>query len=238
MVLDRRCLREPLQYIFGSLEFWSREFAVSPDVLVPRPETEFLLEHALAMVRQGSGPPRLALDLCTGSGIIAVILALELSCPVLAVDCSPAALAVARRNVLRHRVGDRVMLFCADLFSALPTRPCLDLVLSNPPYVAERELETLEPEVRQWEPRIALAGGPDGLDVIRRIAAGCAACLRPGGWLFMEIGYDQGQAVSDLFSSPGLGFVDVAVLPDLGGRPRVLQARKRCAPVSRPPTSG
>lgn len=225
-VLARRCRREPLQYIFGSLEFWSREFVVSPDVLVPRPETEFLIEQALARVRAGGAPPSLVLDLCTGSGVIAVVLALELDRPVLAVDCSRAALAVARRNVRRHRVDDRVMVLCADLFSALPDRPCYDLVVSNPPYVAGHELERLDPEVRDWEPRLALAGGEDGLDVIRRIAAGCAVCLRPGGWLFMEIGCDQEQAVLSLFSSPRLGFTDVAVLPDLAGRPRVLQARK------------
>ncbi len=226
-VLARRCQREPVQYIFGSLEFWSREFVVSPDVLVPRPETEFLIEQALARVRAGSALPRLVLDLCTGSGVIAVVLALELDRPVLAVDRSPAALAVARRNVQRHRVGDRVMVLCADLFSALPDRPCFDLVVSNPPYVAEHEMETLDPEVRDWEPRLALAGGRDGLDVIRRIAARCAAHLRPGGWLFMEIGCDQGRAVRALFSSPRHGFTDVAVVADHAGRPRVLQARKR-----------
>ncbi len=226
-VLDRRCRREPLQYIFGRVEFWSREFAVSPDVLVPRPETEFLLEHALSTIRTAGGPPGPALDLCTGSGIIAVILALELNRPVLAVDCSAAALDVARRNVERHGVADRVMPLCADLFSAFPPRPCFDLVVSNPPYIADQELETLEPEVRQWEPRLALAGGPDGLAIIRRIAAGCTVHLRPGGWLFMEIGHDQGQAVLSLFTSPRYGFEEVAVLPDLAGRPRVLQARRK-----------
>lgn len=231
-VLERRCRREPLQYIFGSLEFWSLEFVVSPAVLVPRPETEFLLEHALATVRAEPGPPpRLALDLCTGSGVIAVVLALELGCPVLAVDCSAAALAVARRNVVRHRVADRVMPLCADLLSAVSSRPCFDLLISNPPYVAEHELERLEPEVRQWEPRLALAGGADGLDVIRRIAAGSARCLRPGGWLFMEIGCDQRGPVLSLFSRQEYGFADVAVFPDLAGRPRVLQARKRCGAV-------
>ena len=224
-VVRRRCLREPLQYILGRCEFWSRDFIVSPAVLVPRPETEFLLEHILAVL--GDRPAvRRPLDLCTGSGVIAIVLAMELARPVLATDCSPAALAVARANAGNLGVADRVRLLCSDLFSALAPEVSFDLIVSNPPYIAESEMATLQPEVGQWEPRLALAGGKDGLDVIRRIVGGCRTRLRPGGWLFMEIGVGQRQGVLDLFLGQHHLFSDVEVVPDWAGRARVLQARR------------
>lgn len=228
-LVDERAGRVPLHYLTGTREFWSMDFLVSPAVLIPRPETEFLLEQALAACRT-DGPVRRGLDLCTGSGVIAVVLARELGCAVTAVDISPAALAVARENVSRHGVTDRVDLVCGDLFAPLGSHRPFDLIVSNPPYVADDQLDRLEPEVSRAEPRLALAGGPDGLEVIGRLAAAAAYHLRPGGWLFSEIGADQGMAVLQLFQAHAAQYDRIRVIDDWAGRPRVLQARRRPAP--------
>lgn len=220
-MIGQRATRIPLQHLTGIQEFWSLEFTVSPAVLVPRPETEFLL----AQIVNSCGGERIAaaLDLCTGSGVIAVVLARELGCPVIGVDISPAALTVAAINAARHGVGERVALVCGDLFAPLAPGRRFPLIVSNPPYVAQAEIDHLEPEVRCHEPRLALDGGADGLAVIDRIAAGALDLLEPGGRIFLEIGADQGQKVLALFTAEGYG--DVRVLTDWAGRPRVLQAR-------------
>ena len=228
-LIGRRARRVPLHYLTGTREFWSLDFAVSPAVLIPRPETEFLLERLLAVCRT-EGPIDCALDLCTGSGVIAVVLARELGCAVTAVDISPPALAVARENVRRHGVADRVRLVCGDLFEPLADRLPFDLIASNPPYIADAQIDGLEPEVRCMEPRLALSGGPTGLQVIERLVAGAAHHLRPGGWLFIEIGADQGQAVTQLFPTGATPYDRVRVIDDWAGRPRVLQARRRPTP--------
>ncbi len=233
-MLRRRLAREPIDYIIGTREFWSLDFEVGPQVLIPRPETEFLLETLVSGVpsaeRQARGT---ALDLCTGSGVIAVVLARELPrLKVVAVDSSPAALAVARRNIERHGVADRIDLVAADLFSALRTtagKAPFRFIVSNPPYVATAVLDTLQPEVRDYEPRQALDGGAHGLEIIFRIIAGAGEFLQPRGVLFMEIGADQRRQVLDRF---GAGrerrmFEKVDVIADLAGRPRVLRAQKK-----------
>jgi len=222
-LLARRCQRIPLQHLTGSQEFWSLDFAVSPAVLIPRPETEFLLEQVLATCTGGTMTR--ALDLCTGSGVIAVVLARELGCPVVAADIAEAALRVAQENSVRHGTVDRVLPLCCDLFAALTPCAVFDLIVSNPPYVAEEEIDGLEPEVGRAEPRLALSGGPGGMGCIERIAAEARHHLRPGGWLFLEIGADQGERVDRLFRSAVPGYGQVRVIDDWAGRPRVLRAR-------------
>ncbi|MCW5204096.1 peptide chain release factor N(5)-glutamine methyltransferase, partial [Desulfobulbus sp. US4] len=227
-LLRRRCQREPLQYIMGSCEFWSLDFFVSPAVLIPRPETEFLLEHCFSTLQQNAnGQPQRILDLCTGSGIIASILAKEFPrSKVIATDFSQEALGVACKNISLHDLNEQVHLLRADLLTAFSRTPLFDLIVTNPPYVKAGDIPTLEPEVRDWEPHLALSGGNSGLDCVARICEDAKSLLQPGGWLFMEIGSDIGQEVEQVFLEAG-GYEQVKVVVDWAGQPRVLQARKR-----------
>jgi release factor glutamine methyltransferase len=226
-MLDRRRRREPLQYIVGRQEFWSLDFAVTPDVLVPRPETELLVELALGALRaRGVGarsavPLRLC-DVGTGSGCIAVVLATELpGAEVWALDDSTAALAVADANARRHGVAERIRFVRSDLFSSVSSQ-LFDVVVSNPPYLTANDLANLQPEVA-FEPRSALDGGGDGLDVIRRLLAASPEYLGGGGWLLVEIGATQAAAVED--AARAAGFTTVSIHADYAGLPRVLMAR-------------
>lgn len=226
--LVRRCAREPLAYIIGEQEFWSLSFRVTPAVLIPRPETELLVEAALrvaaAAVQPFRGP---VLDVGTGSGAIAVALARELPEAIIyAVDRSPAALQIAQGNASRHGVAERIRFLGTDLLSGLRPAKMFPLVVSNPPYVAHEILPGLQPEVRDFEPRMALDGGEEGMVIIQRFPALLEAALAPGGWFFMEIGADQEAAVLELFG--GVPFLEqVLVLPDFAGLPRILQARRK-----------
>lgn len=226
--LARRLAREPLQYITGTREFWSLDFIVSPAVLIPRPETEFLLDRVLAMLRRYGYRGGPVLDMCTGSGVIATILALELGAgSVIAVDRSSAALQVAVQNWQKHGRAGVVQPLCADLFTAFRPEARFELIVANPPYVAERDMATLPPEVRDWEPESALFAGPRGLAIVEQLAGQGHAFLQAGGWLFMEIGADQEAEVYSLFAgSAEKRYERVEVLRDWSGRPRVLQARK------------
>ena len=200
-LLHRREQREPLAYIAKEQEFWSLDFVVGPEVLIPRPETELLLEQGLAVFRKKARERGLLLDLCCGSGVIAVVLALELGRPVVAVDLSFAALQLAQKNARRHGVAHLISFVQADLFSAIVPRPVFSLVLSNPPYISEEALEQgLQPEVDWYEPRLALNGGKKGLEVIRKMREELPLRLLPGAELFMEIGADQGAELLALFS--------------------------------------
>ena len=231
-LLARRLEREPLAYILAEQEFWSLPFTVSPAVLIPRPETEFLLEVVLAETKKHILPPGRNLDLCCGSGVIAIILALELGREVTAIDLSWAALQVARQNCLRHGVEALVHLCQADLLTALRPEPLFSLVVSNPPYVSQTAIHhELAPEVSRYEPHLALDGGPVGMDCIRQIRERLPAVLVPGGELFMEIGYDQGQVTAELFRQPISGqrpFSLVEIRQDYAGKDRVLHARLSC----------
>jgi release factor glutamine methyltransferase len=215
----RRRAREPVAYILGRREFYGRSFEVGPAVLVPRPETETLVERALELLpAEGEGR---VLDLCTGSGAIAVTLAAAR--PVLRVDAtdvSEQALEVARRNAARLGVAERVRFHRGDLFEPLPAGRRYDLVVANPPYVPDRVVATLQPEVAEHEPRIALAGGDDGLDVVRRIVAGASDRLVPGGRLLFEIGAGQAGAVRELLEGR---LREVRIHPDLAGIERVVE---------------
>ncbi len=221
-LVRRRAAREPVAYIVGRREFWGLDLLVGPEVLTPRPETERLVETALAFA-DGCETPRI-LDLGTGSGCIA--LALAHGCPgarVFATDISRPALAAARENIRRHDLTERVQLAAgADLDVFAPPRARFDLIVSNPPYIPSKDIQTLAPEVRDYEPRVALDGGEDGLAVYRRIVPTAAACLRPGGGLILEIGWDQRRAVTQLAQSTGL-YRDIGCIADYSGRDRVLR---------------
>lgn len=219
-MLARRMAREPLAQILGHWAFYGRDFTVTRDTLTPRPDTEALIDLALAQ------PWRRVLDLGTGTGAIAVTLLAERpEASGLASDISPAALDVARRNAARHGVAERLDLVQADWWAgiaqAAPGR--FDLVVSNPPYVSAADYAGLAPEITLWEPRGALTPGGDGLAAYRVIAQGLGAQLVPGGLCLVEIGADQGQAVAGLFDAAGLD--DVTVHPDINGKPRVVAGR-------------
>lgn len=225
-LLARRARRAPVAYLTGAQEFWSLPFFVSPDVLIPRPETELIVWSA-ARERRSSGrrvsgadAPHSILDVGTGSGCIAVALARELpDARITAVDVSPAALAVARRNAARHGVAERIAFVESDVYDALPADATFDLIASNPPYLAPGD--DASPELA-FEPQSALQAGADGLDVIRRLLAGASARLRPDGLLLVEIGAGQADAVLALAGAAGL---TARVEPDLAGIPRLLVAR-------------
>ncbi len=227
--LERRRQREPLAYIFGEQEFWSLPFAVSPAVLIPRPETEFLLDRVLALTDPRHLATGAILDLCCGSGVIATVLARETGGPLYAADLSLAALRVASDNLRRHGVREQVTLVAGDLFGPFARGPMFSLVVTNPPYVARRELaSSLQPEVAGYEPHLALDGGDSGLEVIEAIRGQIHHHLRPGGQLFMEIGADQGPRVVEMFSLPwgaAPAFAQAEILVDYAGRDRVLHAR-------------
>ena len=218
-MVARRAAHEPLAYIIGHKEFFSLDFEVTSAVLIPRPETETLVEAALNFIATRAHPR--ILDIGTGSGAVAIAIAMNsLDADVVATDISDAALEVARHNAIRHRCEDRIRFEQADLFPESNAR--FDLVVSNPPYIAEADLETLQPEIRMHEPRIALVAG-DGLEFYRRIAGGCRAHLNSEGAVMVEIGAGQASAVEALFRAAGFSNIDA--IRDLAGIERVISAR-------------
>lgn len=225
--LERRAAREPLAYITGEREFWSLPFHVDPAVLIPRPETEFLLEVALRHAPRATS--QWCLDLCCGSGVIAIVLALELGCRVLAVDCSREALRISRQNSQRHGVEPKIRFLCSDLLEGVSPAARFSLIVSNPPYVSQKVMSSmLEPEVAKFEPVIALDGGEDGMAIIERLSVQVLRLLSPGGMFFMEFGADQGKRVRSLFSGlheNGRFFERVEILADYSQRDRVLFAK-------------
>ncbi|MDB5107228.1 MAG: putative N(5)-glutamine methyltransferase PrmC [Candidatus Binatus sp.] len=224
-MLAMRELRIPVAYIVGHKEFYSLEFKVARDVLIPRPETETLVETALATIRERA--MRSVLDIGTGSGAIAVALAVNApDIHVTAIDISPEALDVARDNAERHNVGSRFDFRIADFFDVQDDRPPLgsfDLIASNPPYIDEAEMSSLAPEV-QAESHLALCSGPDALNSYRRLAAEASRHLSEAGDLMVEVGAGQATDVANIFADAGL--LLVAVIHDLAGHQRVVHARK------------
>ncbi len=227
-LLRRRAGREPLQYLLGTQEFCGREFTVGPSVLIPRPETELLVEEVRRCC-EGLVHPVIA-DIGTGSGCIAVSLALDMpEATVYATDVSRAALEVARINARRHGVEDRVTFREGDLVEPLKMLGCdghLTAVVSNPPYIPEQELAGLQPEVQRFEPRRALAGGQDGFAVLRRLIAEGGRCLKPGGILAMEVGCGQAEYLMQLAREDTL-YSDVWSQFDQLGVERVVCLRRR-----------
>ena len=227
-LLKRRAAREPLAYITGNKEFWSLDFIVTPAVLIPRPETELLVDLALDCARGLPGRQRIKiLDVGTGSGAIAVSLAKHLpESEVWAVDISAASLRVAEANAKRHNVAELVRFLQGDLLDALDqVGTTFDLILSNLPYVRSAELAGLAPEIRDWEPRTALDGGADGLDYSRRLIGAAPSHFNEGGRMLLEIGSDAAQAVVDLFARAGC-YEPARVHRDYAGRDRAVAAVK------------
>ncbi len=218
--LARRERAEPIQYITGTQEFFGRPFHVTPAVLIPRPETEHLVEAALALAPPHT-PMRIA-DVGTGSGILAITLALHLAhATVTAIDVSPAALAVAHENAATHGVLDRIRFLEADLLGD-PPAASYELIVSNPPYVPDAE--TLEPQVAAYEPHTALFAGPDGLSIYRRLIPQAARALVPGGHLLLEIGHGQRHAIEALLAESR--FEHIRFIDDLQTIPRVAIASR------------
>ena len=224
-MVDRRVAGEPLQYITGRQEFFGLDFEVTPDVLIPRPETELIVEEAIRIVQQDGIVRPMIVDVGAGSGCIAVALARELAdARVIASDVSEAALRVARRNAARHGLGDRVDFIASDLLGAFAEEEFADFILSNPPYVSEKEMPSLQREVRDWEPRAALTDSNDGLSLYRRLLKDAPSRLRPGGHLICEMGYTQSEMISNMIDRRVWGAPKL--LDDLQGIPRTIVLRK------------
>jgi release factor glutamine methyltransferase len=243
-LVARRAAGEPTQYLTGKQEFWGLEFDVTPAVLIPRPETEHVVEVALARLgargikidlKTGAPNPQLRVaDVGTGSGCLAVALAHELPhAEIFATDISAAAIDVARRNAARHAVSDRVHFMQCDLLDAflpspLAPRPSslfFDLIVSNPPYIALDEAATLPREVREHEPEAALFGGPTGVEVYERLIEQAAALLHTGGNLVVELGYGAADSVRQILVAKG-AWANISITNDLAGIPRVLAAER------------
>lgn len=229
-LVKRAGKHEPIGYLTGRAHFFNMELAVGPGVLIPRPETETLVENVLQFVRHATGfeSPRV-LDLCTGSGCIAAAVAQQLkSAVVVAVELSDQAITYARENFEKLGLAERITLLQGDLYQPLKGQPDprpFDLIVSNPPYIASTLIPTLDANVRDYEPMAALDGGEDGLDPHRRILAGAADHLADNGHIFIEIAYDQGEKALELAQSAA-GLADARILKDHGGRDRVLAAQK------------
>ena len=227
-MIGRREKREPVAYLLGRKEFYSLDFEVNPAVLIPRPESEIVVAAALGFI--AGAPDARVLDIGTGSGAIATAIAVNAArVRVTAVDISADAIAVASRNAQHHRVEDRVTFRRADCFEILDGGPALgsfEVIVSNPPYLDDAEIAALEPDVRGYEPRVALRAGAGGLDILRRIAAGVPQHqhLASAGELIVEVGAEQAAAVAKLVEEAGLRVV--SVINDFAGHPRVVRARR------------
>ena len=226
-MISRRAAREPLAYITGRREFWSLSFAVGPGVLIPRPDSETLIETLLRL-RSDRTAPLSILDLGTGSGCLLIAALTEYpNATGAGIDSSPDALRWAVTNLAAHHLAARAAL----IETAWPeeARPGFDVILSNPPYIPTAEIETLEPEVSRFEPRAALDGGADGLDAYRALAPRIARLLKPSGLAILELGQGQGGAVTALMTAAGLEVPQIA--PDLAAIPRALVANRPIVPI-------
>lgn len=216
----RRSKREPVQYILGKWHFWTSDFIVSPSVLIPRKETEHLIELALKTAKPGYK----ILDLCTGCGNIAVNIAKELKSSLLyATDISFDAIEIAKRNAVINLVANNICFLVGDLFLPLHRDILFDMILCNPPYVPTGSLKNLQPEISRYEPQIALDGGIDGLAIYRRLIPESLKYLCPSASLIMEIGSDQAEAVSNILYQSG--YTDVTIIKDYSGHNRIVLAR-------------
>jgi release factor glutamine methyltransferase len=240
-LIGRRAAGQPTQYLTGHQEFWGLDFEVTPAVLIPRPETEHVMEVALARlgerglkIHMDTGLPRETLhvaDVGTGSGCLAVALAYELPhAEIIATDSSAAALEIARRNAARNQVADRIRFIEADLL-ALPgnertPEPFFDLIVSNPPYIADSDEASLQREVRDHEPHAALFAGPTGTEIYERLVAEARDQLRDRGILVLELGYSSAEPVRAMFDATSTAWTNVSITMDLAGIPRILAAER------------
>lgn len=228
-LIRRRAAREPLAYITGTREFWSLPLSVDASVLIPRPETECLVEAVLPRLADPDRPTQRVLDLGTGSGAIVIALAREQPRHrYVAMDRSPAALRTARENARRHQVDARIDWFCGDWQASLdPDRGIFDVIVANPPYIRSRDLPGLQPEIHRYEPRSALDGGADGLDSLRRIIRSIHRHIAAGGLLALEMGCDQADDVRMLGEAAG-AYAEIKILRDYSGLDR-LAVMKKCS---------
>ena len=228
-LVERASQNEPIAYIVGRTEFYSLELEVTPDCMIPRPETELLVGRAIEFLRTRGGK-QLVCDLCTGSGCVAVAIAKNYAgAEIIATDISDAALRIASRNVEKHGLNDRVKLLCGDLFE--PIVPELDvgrfdLIVCNPPYVSTAEFERLAKNVRDYEPKSALFGGDDGLDICRRVIEEAERFLKADAALMLEVGYRQGPAVKELLAEKGC-FGQIAIEKDFQDNDRIAIGKKQ-----------
>ena len=226
-LVRRRAAGTPVAYLVGHREFFSLSFQVTPDVLIPRPESELLVVRVLDLAKShpGGGAIRIA-DVGTGSGILAVCCAKQLpNCSLTAIDISPAALTVAQANAEQHGVANRIEFLVSDLFAERPAAEEFDMIVSNPPYVASSEMAGLDSEVRDQEPHLALDGGEQGTEVIERLIPQASERLKPGGWLLMEVGPANATLVEELVTASG-DITCSETIRDLAGHARVVQAQK------------
>jgi release factor glutamine methyltransferase len=225
-LIQRRGRREPLQHILGSTSFCGFEFFATAQALVPRPETELLAETGWEFLNSfPAATTATALDFGTGSGCLAVTLALKSpNARIVAIDISPGALALARQNAERHEVSSRLEFLGGDGFSALPPELRFHLIVANPPYIPAAEIASLEPEVREHDPRAALDGGVDGLDFFRRLSREAGTFLKPDGKIMLEFGDGQEEAIRRLFEAQK--WIVETVKADYSGQPRILTARR------------
>lgn len=228
-LIRRRVLKEPVAYILGRREFWAMDLSVSRDVLIPRPETECLVEQALAVLNTNDANTcGRILELGTGSGaIILALLSRMRSCVGFASDISRRALQVARTNARAHGLDDKVHFLCADWTQPFKTQSgCLDIIVSNPPYIQTHQIQNLQPEIHRYEPLLALDGGDDGLRFLRKIISEAHQFLLPGGTLLLEIGHDQRQSVQQIVMACG-HYEAPVFYRDYGGYDRVVSAKKK-----------
>jgi release factor glutamine methyltransferase len=227
-LVKRAAYQEPVAYLVGSTEFYSMELAVCKDCLIPRPETELLVERAIEFLRTRQGAQHV-LDLCTGCGCIAVAIAKNYpNASVIATDISDDALAVAAKNVEKHKLAEKIKLLSGDLFDPVIKEldgPAFDLIVSNPPYISTPEMEELDKNVKDYEPHLALHAGPEGLDIYNRILEKVADFLKPDSALMMEIGYAQGPAIKEMLESANL-FASVSIEKDLSDNDRIAIAKR------------
>jgi release factor glutamine methyltransferase len=233
-LVERAGQHEPVAYLVGKTEFYSLEVDITPDCMIPRPETELLVERAIEFLRTRSGK-QFVCDLCTGSGCIAVAIARNYpSAHIIATDISDAALSVAAKNIEKHQLEERIRLLCGDLFDPLIPQievNKFDLIVCNPPYVSAAEFEMLDKNVKDYEPKTALFAGDDGLDIYRRIIERVEQFLKPDAALMLEVGYNQGQAVRQLLEQANR-FSEITIEKDFHGNGRVVIAKKQ-RPISK-----
>jgi len=226
-LVARRVAREPIAYILGHKSFRTLDLMVDTSTIVPRPDTETLVAVALDALNASTTDPPWAMDMGTGTGAVALALCAEHSTVrVVATDIDPKALELARGNAVRLGLDHRVQFERSDLFQDLPRGGCFDVIVSNPPYIREDEIEGLQEEIRRWEPRQALVAGPDGLEAYRRLIPGALPFLRPGGLLAVEIHEGRVGDIMALFHATER-FADLRVHEDLSGAPRVISGRER-----------
>jgi release factor glutamine methyltransferase len=227
-LVERAGQNEPVAYLTGKIEFYSLQLNITPDCMIPRPETELLVERAIEFLRARPGK-QFVCDLCTGSGCIAVAIAKNCAnANIIATDISDAALNIAAKNVEMHQLGDRIRLLCGDLFDALIPQldvDKFDLIVCNPPYVSAVEFEKLDKNIKDYEPKSALLAGTDGLAIYRRIIENADRFLKPDAALMLEIGYAQGPAIKELLEQTG-SFAEIKIEKDLHNNDRIATAVK------------